>query len=64
MWNVWDCITLGMIPPEMLHTRPIDLRHICLFYLGHIPACVPSFVFELFALGVSTRIIAFLGNGK
>lgn len=23
-----------------LHTKPIDLRHICLFYLGHIPAFV------------------------
>jgi len=22
----------------MLHEKPIDLRHICLFYLGHIPA--------------------------
>ena len=26
-----------MIPKELLHTKPIDLRHICLFYLGHIP---------------------------
>jgi L-histidine Nalpha-methyltransferase / hercynylcysteine S-oxide synthase len=38
MWKAWDAVTLGMIPPEMLHERPIDLRHICLFYLGHIPA--------------------------
>ena len=38
MWKAWDTITLGMIPREMLLTKPIDLRHICLFYLGHIPA--------------------------
>jgi hypothetical protein len=29
-------ITLDMIPKEMLHQKPIDLRHICLFYLGHM----------------------------
>ena len=33
-------ITLDMIPREMLHQKPIDLRHICLFYLGHM--CVLS----------------------
>ncbi|KAG8701502.1 hypothetical protein FRC08_004045 [Ceratobasidium sp. 394] len=38
VWNAWDAITLGMIPQEMLHQKPIDLRHKCLFYLGHIPA--------------------------
>lgn len=37
MWALWDHITLDMIPKEMLHQKPIDLRHICLFYLGHIP---------------------------
>lgn len=37
MWRVWDFITLRMIPPAMLLQKPIDLRHICLFYLGHIP---------------------------
>ncbi|KAL1407321.1 hypothetical protein Q8F55_006743 [Vanrija albida] len=37
MWKLWDHITLDMIPQEMLHQKPIDLRHICLFYLGHIP---------------------------
>lgn len=40
MWKAWDAITLGMIPPSMLHQKPIDLRHKCLFYLGHIPTCV------------------------
>lgn len=37
MWKLWDHVTLSMIPKEMLHQKPIDLRHICLFYLGHIP---------------------------
>ncbi|OCF38859.1 hypothetical protein I317_07367 [Kwoniella heveanensis CBS 569] len=37
LWKFWDHITLEMIPKEMLHKKPIDLRHICLFYLGHIP---------------------------
>ncbi|KAF9013309.1 hypothetical protein BDQ17DRAFT_1231986 [Cyathus striatus] len=37
LWAAWDVITIGMIPPSMLHQKPIDLRHICLFYLGHIP---------------------------
>ncbi|EGO00865.1 hypothetical protein SERLA73DRAFT_105312 [Serpula lacrymans var. lacrymans S7.3] len=26
-----------MIPKHMLHQKPIDLRHKCLFYIGHIP---------------------------
>jgi len=37
MWAAWDFITMKMIPPSMLLQKPIDLRHICLFYLGHIP---------------------------
>ena len=37
LWSTWDCITRRMIPPSMLYQKPIDLRHICLFYLGHIP---------------------------
>ncbi len=37
-WDAWNCVTLTMIPKEKLHEKPIDLRHICLFYLGHIPA--------------------------
>jgi hypothetical protein len=37
MWAAWDFITLRMIPSSMLFQKPIDLRHICLFYLGHIP---------------------------
>ena len=38
LWNAWDFVTLRMIPASMLFEKPIDLRHICLFYLGHIPA--------------------------
>lgn len=37
IWSVWDFVTRRMIPPSMLYQKPIDLRHICLFYLGHIP---------------------------
>jgi hypothetical protein len=37
MWAAWDFITRGMIPDSMLFEKPVDLRHICLFYTGHIP---------------------------
>jgi len=37
LWAAWDMVTLQMIPYEMLHQKPIDLRHKCLFYIGHIP---------------------------
>ncbi|KAG5644779.1 hypothetical protein DXG03_007687 [Asterophora parasitica] len=37
LWSAWDCVTRQMIPPSMLYQKPIDLRHICLFYFGHIP---------------------------
>ncbi|KAF8895713.1 C-type lectin protein [Gymnopilus junonius] len=37
LWANWDLITLKMIPAEMLLQKPIDLRHKCLFYIGHIP---------------------------
>ena len=40
LWSAWDLVTLGMIPREMLHQKPIDLRHKPLFYIGHIPTCV------------------------
>ena len=36
-WAIWDLITSGMIPPELLHSKPIDLRHKPLFYIGHLP---------------------------
>ncbi|KAH9931672.1 histidine-specific methyltransferase [Epithele typhae] len=37
MWAAWDFITREMIPQSMMFEKPIDLRHICLFYCGHIP---------------------------
>lgn len=37
MWAAWDFINQRMIPTPMLYEKPIDLRHICLFYQGHIP---------------------------
>ncbi|KAJ3880075.1 C-type lectin protein [Lentinula edodes] len=37
LWSAWDLVTLRMIPSEMLLQKPIDLRHKCLFYIGHIP---------------------------
>ncbi|PLW42001.1 hypothetical protein PCASD_10071 [Puccinia coronata f. sp. avenae] len=37
LWKAWDTVTLEMIPRNMLHQKPIDLRHACFFYLGHIP---------------------------
>jgi hypothetical protein len=57
MWRAWDTITLGMIPPVMLHQQPIDLRHRCLFYLGHIPA----YAVLLFSLSLSFGFPALFG---
>ncbi|KAG8986883.1 hypothetical protein FRB94_007947 [Tulasnella sp. JGI-2019a] len=37
LWALWDMVTMKMIPEGMLHQKPIDLRHKCLFYFGHIP---------------------------
>src|ERR1700730_2837694 len=37
LWAAWDFVT-GMIPDSMMFEKPIELRHICLFYTGHIPA--------------------------
>ncbi|BFZ56604.1 hypothetical protein PYCC9005_003651 [Savitreella phatthalungensis] len=37
LWKIWDCITLKMIPDNMLLSKPIDLRNPCIFYIGHIP---------------------------
>ncbi|KAL7274068.1 hypothetical protein RUND412_003052 [Rhizina undulata] len=37
LWAAWDAVTLGMIPKDQLHSKPIDLRNPCIFYLGHIP---------------------------
>ncbi|KZT27456.1 hypothetical protein NEOLEDRAFT_1240390 [Neolentinus lepideus HHB14362 ss-1] len=37
LWSAWDFVTQRMIPQSMMLQKPIDLRHVCLFYLGHIP---------------------------
>ena len=37
MWTAWDFVTRKMIPGSMLLEKPIHLKHICLFYTGHIP---------------------------
>ncbi|KAF2103583.1 hypothetical protein NA57DRAFT_33375 [Rhizodiscina lignyota] len=37
LWTAWDMITQHMIPEDQLLTKPINLRNVCLFYLGHIP---------------------------
>ncbi|OBZ71212.1 hypothetical protein A0H81_08707 [Grifola frondosa] len=47
MWAAWDFITRQMIPPSMLFQKPIDLRHICLFYCGHIPAFLSIHISKL-----------------
>ena len=36
IWAAFDTATLDMVPEHLLHTKPIDLRHICLFYIGHM----------------------------
>lgn len=47
MWAAWDFITMKMIPPTMLMQKPIDLRHICLFYLGHVPTFLDIMISKL-----------------
>lgn len=44
LWAAWDAVTLGMIPRATLHSRPIDLRNPCIFYLGHIPVFLDTHV--------------------
>ncbi|KAF9645796.1 DUF323 domain-containing protein [Thelephora ganbajun] len=48
IWSAWDMITMGMISPHLLYEKPIDLRHICLFYLGHIPTFLDMHLSKLF----------------
>ena len=47
LWAAWDFITRGMIPDSMLFEKPIDLRHICLFYTGHIPTFLDIYLSNL-----------------
>lgn len=59
LWKVWDLVTLQMIPQEMLHQKPIDLRHKCLFYIGHIP----TYVFLSFwSLDLADSVTQILGH--
>jgi hypothetical protein len=37
LWKTWDAITLQMIPEQMLHEKPIDLRHKCRFTFNLSP---------------------------
>jgi L-histidine Nalpha-methyltransferase / hercynylcysteine S-oxide synthase len=37
LWAVWDILTRHMIPDDELLAKPIKLRNVCIFYLGHIP---------------------------
>lgn len=37
LWAAWDVVTKEMLPNEELKEKPIKLRNVCLFYLGHIP---------------------------
>lgn len=37
LWGAWDAVTRSMIPEDELLSKPINLRHACIFYLGHIP---------------------------
>ncbi|KAF8971063.1 C-type lectin protein [Flammula alnicola] len=70
LWANWDLITLQMIPSEMLHQKPIDLRHKCLFYIGHIPtfldmlisksiggeATEPKYFWNIFERGIDPHV--------
>ncbi|KAG6885414.1 hypothetical protein C0993_001930 [Termitomyces sp. T159_Od127] len=53
VWATWDLITLQMIPGEMLHQKPIDLRHKCLFYIGHIPTFLDMLLSKAIGGGAS-----------
>ncbi|KAJ7076893.1 C-type lectin protein [Mycena belliarum] len=70
LWAAWDLVTLEMIPPSMLHQKPIDLRHKCLFYIGHIPtfldmllskaiggeATEPKYFWKIFERGIDPHV--------
>ncbi|GAA6059119.1 hypothetical protein JCM10212_003866 [Sporobolomyces blumeae] len=38
MFRAWDWLMHEMIPASMRFTKPIPLRHVPLFYVGHAPA--------------------------
>ncbi|GAA5912968.1 uncharacterized protein JCM6883_006273 [Sporobolomyces salmoneus] len=38
MFRAWDWLMHDIIPPSLRFTKPIPLRHVPLFYIGHAPA--------------------------
>ncbi|GAA5905979.1 hypothetical protein JCM5296_001307 [Sporobolomyces johnsonii] len=38
LWRAWDWLMHDIIPPSLRFTKPIPLRHVPLFYVGHAPA--------------------------
>ncbi|KAJ4483728.1 C-type lectin protein [Lentinula aciculospora] len=70
LWAAWDLVTLRMIPSEMLLQKPIDLRHKCLFYIGHIPTFLdmliskavggeptePKYFWDIFERGIDPHV--------
>ncbi|KAK7057481.1 C-type lectin protein [Favolaschia claudopus] len=70
LWRAWDMVTLQMIPETMLHQKPIDLRHKCLFYIGHIPTFLdmllskaiggnptePAYFWKIFERGIDPHV--------
>ena len=60
LWSAWDLVTLQMIPRALLHEKPIDLRHKCLFYIGHIPTLVDAFLFFLYSFYVRSSFLDML----
>jgi len=38
MFRAWDWLMHEIIPPSLRFTKPIPLRHVPLFYIGHAPA--------------------------
>ncbi|KAF9073478.1 C-type lectin protein [Rhodocollybia butyracea] len=71
LWSAWDLVTLRMIPSQMLLQKPIDLRHKCLFYIGHIPTFLdmliskainqptptePAYFWDIFERGIDPSV--------
>jgi hypothetical protein len=70
LWAAWDTATRGMIPDDELLNKPIKLRNVCIFYLGHIPTfldlqlskatneplCEPSYYPRIFERGIDPDV--------
>lgn len=44
LWTAWDIVTRTMIPRDELMSKPIKLRNALIFYLGHIPTFLGSYM--------------------